>query len=244
MRATHGAWGSTLAWICMALLCHPTHNAPVPEECADAPICKHIHTPAACRHNVSSFTVADKCPRSCNKCSGGALPPSASASDVPSSDRSTVVEDSWDTPELQNHEFPTFSITERFSFVHIPKVAGASFIRKMHEGFVSKFYPQKEAGQEHCLLYDLKLRRDFNRIVFFRSPRHHVLSMFSECRFDIHWSKVHREGFPWDLPIERGFSKWVDNFYYFGGCALRRSLRVLHAPAHPCAHVHTHTECV
>ena len=199
--------------------------------CADAPICSGILLPGACGRTVSSFRVAEKCPASCGACPGagaGALDKARLAA-----------EDSWELPgpaeagqaeappgQAGAHQaeapraYPTLSADYSFSFLHIPKVAGASFIREMKKGAIREgsFYPGKEAGQEHCLLWDVKKRpkAKWRHIVFFRSPRHHALSEFSECRFDMHWAKVKRFWFPWMLPVSVAFPKWVDHFYYNG----------------------------
>ena len=86
---------------------------------------------------------------------------------------------------------------QKFSFVHISKCGGASFISwALHDTNVRAngdptfphFYPQAAQGVEEGNLFDLEQRPGHFRLVMLRSPRSHVMSMFKECRFDP-WGK-------------------------------------------------------
>ena len=73
-----------------------------------------------------------------------------------------------------------------FSFVHISKAGGATFINwaKHHHGLFPQFYPSHSEGLEHGFLFDRRARPHSQRLVLLRSPRAHMLSMFKECRYN------------------------------------------------------------
>jgi hypothetical protein len=83
-----------------------------------------------------------------------------------------------------NRSWP-FKDTELFSYVHISKTGGSTFITWANASHLfSRFYPRIDYGQEHGHYYDRMQRPHAQRLVFLRSPRSHVLSMFKECRYD------------------------------------------------------------
>ena len=72
-----------------------------------------------------------------------------------------------------------FNEQELFSFIHISKAGGSTFIRWAQASRIfPHFYPASSAGPEHGYFYDRAHRPMAQRPVFLRSPRAHVLSMF------------------------------------------------------------------
>lgn len=78
----------------------------------------------------------------------------------------------------------------KFSFVHVSKCGGASWIRLLKDHSFN-LYPQKEMGPEHSVWYQNNVAcKDANHhLISLRSPRHHVWSLFSECKYDT-WGKA------------------------------------------------------
>ena len=81
----------------------------------------------------------------------------------------------------------------QFSFVHISKCSGASFIqwarsknnlRSDGSRTFPDFFPKYPQGVEVGNFYDRQRRASWVRLTFLRSPRSHVMSLFKECRFD------------------------------------------------------------
>ena len=68
-------------------------------------------------------------------------------------------------------------------FVHIAKCAGSSWIRDMRDIFPN-FYPRQEAGPEHCYGWQRKAHPAKYFFSSLKSPRHHVWSLFTECKYD------------------------------------------------------------
>lgn len=119
--------------------------------------------------------------------------------------RASVINRSW-----------RFNDTELFSYVHISKTGGSTFITWVNASrFFSRFYPRVSAGQEHGHLYDRVQRPHAQRLVFLRSPRGHVLSMFKECRYDDWGVRLIRSNLstvPHAGTHQHDFEKWI-NFY-------------------------------
>ena len=115
-----------------------------------------------------------------------------------------------------------------YSFVHISKCSGASFIKWARgkdnirfngQPTFKDFFPQNAQGQEIGNMYDLHKRPHYVRLTFVRSPRSHVMSLFKECRFD-HWGmKIIRsqeekglKAVPHAGSHLEDFTEWVDYF--------------------------------
>ena len=121
-----------------------------------------------------------------------------------------------DTP----HRCATLDRSRRFSFLHISKSGGASWINELELIKPGKLYPKSRQGPEWGQIYQNKQNR-FDHLSYhlaaFRSPRHHTWSLWSECRFDGWGQRVTRDtAFPrsgqdadGDL---RDFITWMDHF--------------------------------
>lgn len=116
----------------------------------------------------------------------------------------------------------------QFSFVHISKCSGASFIqwaRSKHNlrsdgtRTFPDFFPKYPQGVEVGNFYDRQRRESWVRLTFLRSPRSHILSLFKECRFD-KWGKEvieeqersGRMAVPHTGTHMEDFVKWIDYF--------------------------------
>ena len=121
-----------------------------------------------------------------------------------------------------------------FSFVHISKCGGATFIAWAHRQesplFPKGFYPENVSNQEHGAVFDIRERPDHVRLILLRSPRAHMLSMFKECRYNKWgmrvWAKQETEGRP-SVPHNgthlADFKEWIEYYWHplqkpFLGC--------------------------
>ena len=107
-----------------------------------------------------------------------------------------------------------FNEQELFSFIHISKAGGSTFIRWANASRIfPHFYPDLEAGPEHGYFYDRAHRPMAQRLVFLRSPRAHVLSMFKECRYN-EWGvdlwKKNQSQVPHEGTHQHDFEQWLD----------------------------------
>lgn len=100
-----------------------------------------------------------------------------------------------------------FVMAEQWSFVHIPKTAGASVI--VDAGKLNALYPKDPVGKEHGSLYDRAKRPSSKHLVMLRSPRTHVISQYAECRYDKWGKKVTTTDFPRSGTFENDFKKWL-----------------------------------
>ena len=104
--------------------------------------------------------------------------------------------------------------TKPFSFLHISKCGGSTFIDWAHESrqFL-QFYPHANEGYEHGYLYDCARRPNAQRLVLLRSPRAHVLSMFKECRYN-RWGvslwKTNASHVPHGGTHQDDFEEWLE----------------------------------
>eukprot|EP00040_Diaphanoeca_grandis_P011902 m.60925 g.60925 ORF g.60925 m.60925 type:complete len:372 (-) comp22906_c0_seq2:64-1179(-) len=104
------------------------------------------------------------------------------------------------------------NIDAKMSFVHISKCAGASWVHEMKLIF-EHFYPQHEAGPEHGYLWQANHIRAKYNFISLKSPRHHVWSLFTECRYDGWGKKVtNHTAFPRSGTDEEDFELWLDTF--------------------------------
>lgn len=110
--------------------------------------------------------------------------------------------------------------TKKFSFVHISKCAGTSWLRLMKK-ILRDTCPRRESGQEHPVWYQNHTacpRSDYH-LTSLRSPRHHVWSMFAHTKW---WHGVNgvlrrnHPGFPSTGESmenhEADFRSWVVHF--------------------------------
>ena len=109
-------------------------------------------------------------------------------------------------------------IAKSFSFVHVAKCAGASLIHELAE-LLPHFRPRIEGGVdvEHPVAYQRKHLPGYYILTTMKSPRHHVWSMFTECKYSAFGKSV-TEGtnFPrsGDSPESdvKDFRKWLRHF--------------------------------
>lgn len=112
--------------------------------------------------------------------------------------------------------------TGKFSFVHISKAAGSTWIRTLRNLHINTC-PRKEAGQEYPVWYQdnkICMGADYHMLSL-RSPRHHVWSLFTECKYDVWGFKVTKgRDFPRSgnnsTSDETDFNKWLDHFLPVG----------------------------
>ena len=106
----------------------------------------------------------------------------------------------------------------KFSFVHISKCAGASWIQELRD-IIPNFVPRKEFGPEHSVAYQ-KLHyypgvppNEHMLLTSFKHPRAHVWSLWGECNFDKIWKKYH-EVIPYDndATYDVNFNHWLNHF--------------------------------
>jgi len=116
---------------------------------------------------------------------------------------------------------PLMNATRKFSFVHISKCAGSTWINTLGQQF--DVCPQAEAGPEHSVWYQRMMAcPNANYLLTsLRSPRHHVWSLFTECKYDTWGRKVtNHTGFPRGgndtKSDEIDFDLWLDHFLPMG----------------------------
>ena len=112
-----------------------------------------------------------------------------------------------------------------FSFVHISKAAGSSWIASL-QGLLppEKVCPNKINGPEFSVEYQTRThcRGSDYHMVSLRSPRHHVWSLFTMCKYS-HWGRNMTNGtaFPrsgsTETDDERDFEAFLDHFLPLGG---------------------------
>ena len=108
----------------------------------------------------------------------------------------------------------------KFSFVHISKCAGATWIRLFKEILNLHVCPGKEAGIEHSVSYQQQYtcKNATYTLISLRSPRHHVWSQFTMCKYSTWGQRVtrHHADFPrsgeeYD-DDEVDFDSWLSHF--------------------------------
>lgn len=115
-----------------------------------------------------------------------------------------------------------------FSFVHISKCAGSAWIQEL-QTYLSfdRVFPKALAGAEFSvheqenLVSKILSKGDQDephyKLISLKSPRHHVWSMFTECKYD-KWGKKVTNGtsFPRsgsdEQHDEKDFNAWLDHF--------------------------------
>lgn len=133
--------------------------------------------------------------------------------------RSIITDRDWDYNG--KHPGQIMNATRKFSFIHISKCAGATWIKTLKQQF--DVCPQAEAGPEHSVWYQrMKACPNANyHLTSLRSPRHHVWSMFTECKYDEWGKRVTKDtGFPCGgndtKNDELDFDKWLGHFLPMG----------------------------
>jgi hypothetical protein len=113
----------------------------------------------------------------------------------------------------------TLNATYTFSFIHISKCAGASWIHLLKQIFTTNFnfYPQKECGDEFPVLYQKKIHPSRYTLISIKSPRHHIFSLFAECKYDSYFiQQTKKTSFPRSGKNESDdvtdFNIWLDHF--------------------------------
>ncbi|KAJ1421189.1 hypothetical protein B484DRAFT_399583 [Ochromonadaceae sp. CCMP2298] len=108
-----------------------------------------------------------------------------------------------------------FTPADTYSFMHISKCAGSYWIRDLNKIFFrvgGNFYPETEAGQEHCFYWQKNFAHG-EFLVSLKSPRKHLWSLYTECRYDNWGADATRyTAFPKTSSNEDAFGKWVEHF--------------------------------
>ena len=106
-----------------------------------------------------------------------------------------------------------------FSFVHISKCAGSTWIRLFKKILKLNICPDDEAGVEQSVFYQQQYTckdADYT-LISLRSPRHHVWSQFTMCKYS-YWGKktTKQTNFPRsgnkDEDDEVDFDSWLSHF--------------------------------
>ena len=113
--------------------------------------------------------------------------------------------------------------TDKFSFVHISKCAGSTWIRLFKEILKLNICPEREAGAEHSVSYQQqrKCKDADHTLISLRSPRHHVWSQFTMYKYSS-WGKniTLLEDFPRSgdnyKDDEVDFDSWLYHFVSMG----------------------------
>ena len=109
--------------------------------------------------------------------------------------------------------------TGKFSFVHISKCAGSTWIRLFKKILKLNICPEEEAGVEQSVSYQQQYtckNADYT-LISLRSPRHHVWSQFAMCKYS-HWGKktTRNKDFPRSgdkyEDDEVDFDSWLSHF--------------------------------
>lgn len=94
---------------------------------------------------------------------------------------------------METNRCQKMSTANRMSFLHISKSGGSSWIQELKLVLPKNLlFPQANAGYESSVVYQNKENRFDHlskHLTALRSPRHHMWSLWSECRFD-EWGKV------------------------------------------------------
>eukprot|EP00985_Skeletonema_marinoi_P014088 scaffold7076_cov153-Skeletonema_marinoi.AAC.1 len=100
-----------------------------------------------------------------------------------------------DFENVKKMQYPSKQITpldpaHNFSFVHISKCAGSTWIRLFKKILKLNICPDMENGPEYTVTYQQKYGckdADYT-LISLRSPRHHVWSQFTMCKYST-WGK-------------------------------------------------------
>ena len=90
--------------------------------------------------------------------------------------------------------------TKKFSFVHIAKCAGATWIRLLNTVLKLVTCPKAEIGDEFSVFFQKNVyckEADYT-LISLRSPRHHVWSQFIMCKYS-----------PWGPNITKGCTEFA-----------------------------------
>ena len=107
-------------------------------------------------------------------------------------------------------------ITKSFSFVHISKCAGSSWMTEMKK-LLPRLQPKRSSGEEYTVEYTRQNLPSDYMLVLLKSPRHHVWSMFSQCKYSPYGlENTAGTGFPrsGQTPASdvEDFEKWLSHF--------------------------------
>eukprot|EP00588_Corethron_pennatum_P033402 CAMPEP_0194349282 /NCGR_PEP_ID=MMETSP0171-20130528/107002_1 /TAXON_ID=218684 /ORGANISM="Corethron pennatum, Strain L29A3" /LENGTH=264 /DNA_ID=CAMNT_0039116713 /DNA_START=81 /DNA_END=872 /DNA_ORIENTATION=+ len=107
-------------------------------------------------------------------------------------------------------------VSKKFSFVHISKCAGAAFVKELGQ-LVERRYPTAPTGAEYSVRWQkANYHSDYN-LISLRSPRHHVWSLFTQCKYGSNGGKKLRgTSFPntGSKPVHdlQDFGNWLEHF--------------------------------
>lgn len=123
---------------------------------------------------------------------------------------------SFSACEIAPHRCALIDLTKLFGFVHISKCAGASWIRELKK-FLPQVYPTNETGAEWTVAWHRQNNPSDYLATSLKSPRHHVWSLFTECKYDKWGIKItNGTNFPrsGNTPEDdiRDFNQWLLHF--------------------------------
>jgi len=116
-------------------------------------------------------------------------------------------------------------VRNKFSFLHISKTAGASWIIELGK-LLPKFKPRQKSGMEHTLKYQKEKYwkgvppEDVKMLTSLKHPRAHVWSLWGECVFDKSWKRHQKIPYNPSLAYETNFESWLDHFLHADGQSL------------------------
>ena len=109
----------------------------------------------------------------------------------------------------------------KFSFVHISKCAGSTWISLFTTFLKLNICPEHQTGPEHSVFYQRHFRckdADYT-LISLRSPRHHVWSQFTMCKYSP-WGVSVTKDFPMSgeerEDDEADFDSWLFHFVSMG----------------------------
>ena len=112
---------------------------------------------------------------------------------------------------MSNHTIPH---TQSWSYIHVPKTAGDSFmtLSSRHMPTGSSLQGNEEKS------YSLTTPKSNPMVLFLREPTEHVLSQFLECKYDS-WGQKQTNGtaFPGLMNKDdtmAGFDEWIQHFLH------------------------------
>jgi len=134
-----------------------------------------------------------------------------------------------DFVNVKKMQYPSKQITpldpaHNFSFVHISKCAGSTWIRLFKKILKLNICPEHEAGQEYTVTYQQKYGckdADYT-LISLRSPRHHVWSQFTMCKYSTWGKNITRNNKDFPRSGDKyedddvDFDSWLGHFVLMG----------------------------
>ena len=135
---------------------------------------------------------------------------SSTSSPPPSSSSLLLLEKRMSTLSTMKH---------KFSFVHVSKCAGASWIKELRTVLAPNFQPQQPTGYEYGVAYqkqkywsNVTNRDELKMMTSLKHPRAHVWSQWGQCTFGSNSKRHDQLPYNGTLSNEINFEIWLDHF--------------------------------